>query len=146
PQLHFSCPGDRPCASRNQAPMAGPRRHTEPHAARPHIRGESLMKRLLLPLLLFASCSTYAVEYGPVLADKSQITFTSKHMGVPVDGKFGKYAVNLRFDPAKPDAGKAQIEVDLASVDAGSKDASDDVLGKGGFNAKVFPKARFVSS
>lgn len=104
------------------------------------------MKPLLLPLLLLASFSAHAVEYGHVLADKSQITFTSKQMGVPVDGRFGKFAATLSFDPAKPEAGKAQIEVDLASVDAGSKDANDEVVGKGWFNAKEFPKARFVSS
>ena len=104
------------------------------------------MKHLLLPLLLIASFSAQAVEYSNVLADKSQVSFTSKQMGVPVDGKFGKFAASLSFDPAKPEAGKAQIEVDLASVDAGSKDANDEVVGKGWFNVKEFPKARFVSS
>ena len=104
------------------------------------------MKRLLLPALLFAAFSAHAVEYGNVLADKSQLTFTSKQMGVPVDGKFGRFLAILHFDPAKPEVGTAQIEVDLASVDAGSKDANDEVLGKGWFNVKEFPKAKFVSS
>ena len=80
------------------------------------------------------------------LPTKAKLSFTSKQMGVPVDGKFGKFAASLSFDPAKPEAGKAQIEVDLASVDAGSKDANDEVVGKGWFNVKEFPKARFVSS
>lgn len=104
------------------------------------------MKHLLLPALLLASFSAHAVEYGNVLVDKSQITFTSKQMGVPVDGKFGKFAAALSFDTAKPENGKAQIEVELASVDAGSKDANDEVVGKGWFNVKEHPKARFVSS
>lgn len=104
------------------------------------------MKRLLLPVLLFAAFNAHAVEYGNVLADKSQLTFTSKQMGVPVDGKFGRFLAILHFDPAKPEAGTAQIEVDLASVDAGSKDANDEVLGKGWFNVKEFPKAKFVSN
>lgn len=104
------------------------------------------MKRLLPPLLLLVACNAHAVEYGNVISDKSQITFTSKQMGVPVEGKFNKFAATLSFDPAKPEAGKAQIEVDLASVDAGSKDANDEVVGKGWFNVKEHPKARFVSS
>ncbi|MBY0341207.1 MAG: YceI family protein [Rhodocyclaceae bacterium] len=104
------------------------------------------MKRLLLPLLLTAAFSAHAVEYGTVLVEKSQITFTSKQMGVPVDGRFGKFAATLSFDPARPEAGKAQIEVDLASVDAGSKDANDEVVSKGWFNVREFPKARFVST
>lgn len=104
------------------------------------------MKHLLLPLLLLTAFNAQAVEYNTVLADKSQLSFTSKQMGVPVDGKFGKFAAALNFDPAKPEAGKAQIEVDLASVDAGSKDANEEVAGKGWFNVKEFPKAHFVSS
>lgn len=104
------------------------------------------MKRLLLPLLLTAAFSAHAVEYGNVLVEKSQVSFTSKQMGVPVDGRFGKFAATLSFDPARPEAGKAQIEVDLASVDAGSKDANDEVVSKGWFNVREFPKARFVST
>ena len=104
------------------------------------------MNRLLVCLLLIASVNAHAVEYGNVIAAKSQITFTSRQMGVPVDGKFGKFAATLAFDPARPEAGRAQIEVDLASVDAGSKDANDEVVGKGWFNVKEFPQARFVST
>ena len=104
------------------------------------------MKRLLLPVLLLPSFSAHAVEYTNVIADKSQVAFTSKQMGVPVDGKFGRFSAVLNFDPAKPEAAKAQIELDLASVDAGSKDANDEVVGKGWFNVKEFPKARFVTS
>jgi len=33
----------------------------------------------------------------------------------------------------------------LASVDAGSSDADDEVVGKAWFNAKAFPKATFVA-
>jgi len=104
------------------------------------------MKRLLLPALLLASFSAHAVEYSNVIAEKSQIVFTSKQMGVPVDGKFGKFAATLNFDPAKAEAAKAQIDIDLASVDAGSKDANDEVVGKGWFNVKEFPKARFATT
>ncbi|MDE2600226.1 MAG: YceI family protein [Rhodocyclaceae bacterium] len=104
------------------------------------------MKRLLLPALLLASFGAHAVEYNTVIAEKSQIAFTSRQMGVPVDGKFGKFAATLNFDPAKPEAAKALIDIDLASVDAGSKDANDEVVGKGWFNVKEFPKARFATT
>ena len=60
------------------------------------------MKRLLFPLLLLAASAAQAVEYTNVIADKSQITFTSRQMGVPVDGKFGRFAATLSFDPARP--------------------------------------------
>jgi len=96
--------------------------------------------------LLAAAGSAGAVEYSQVQANKSTLTFTSKQMGVPVDGKFGKFTTTLAFDPAKPAAASAKLELDLGSIDAGSKDANDEVVGKSWFNLKVFPTATFVSS
>lgn len=105
------------------------------------------MKRLTLTAtLLVAATAAGAAEYGTVLADKSTLTFTSKQMGVPVDGKFKKFATTLAFDPAKPAAASAKLELDLASIDAGSPDANGEVVGKPWFNLKVFPTATFVSS
>ncbi len=100
----------------------------------------------LIALATLGISSAHAVEYTTVIPEKSKITFTSKQMGVPVDGKFGKFAAALNFNPAKPEAAKAQIEIDLVSVDAGSKEANDEVVGKGWFNVKEFPKARFVAN
>lgn len=104
------------------------------------------MKRLLPFVLLGCVCGAHAVEYRSVDPGKSRIAFTSKQMGVPVDGGFGKFAATLNFDPARPDAAKARIDIDLASVDAGSKEANDEVVGKGWFNVKEFPKASFVTT
>ena len=94
---------------------------------------------------LFAGAAG-AAEVGPILADKSKLTFVSKQMGVPVDGEFRKFTVTMNFDPAKPDAGRAQIDIDMASVDAGAAETNEEVTGKNWFNVKQFPKATFVSS
>ncbi|HMV19881.1 MAG: YceI family protein [Betaproteobacteria bacterium] len=94
---------------------------------------------------LFAPAAQ-AIEYGDFLADKSTLTFVSKQMGVPVDGRFRKFTAALSFDPAKPTAASARLELDLASIDAGSKDANDEVVGKAWFNLKTFPTASFVST
>lgn len=87
-----------------------------------------------------------AVEYTAIQPEKSTLSFVYKQMNVPVEGKFKKFAVQLRFDPAKPQAGSAVIDLDLASIDAGSDEANDEVAGKLWFNTKLFPTARFVSS
>ncbi|MBL8446006.1 MAG: YceI family protein [Zoogloeaceae bacterium] len=103
--------------------------------------------RRLLPLaLLGLALPAAAVEYGKVLPEKSQITFTSRQMGVPVSGKFGRFAAQVAFDPARPEAGKATIEIELASIDAGSAEADEEVVGKNWFQTKAFPSARFVST
>ena len=67
-------------------------------------------------------------------------------MNVPVEGKFTRFRSKLTFDPAKPGAARAEFEIDLASIDAGSKDADDEVAGKAWFDTKAFPVARFVAS
>lgn len=101
-----------------------------------------------LALLLGGALTVPAVaaELGPIQTDKSRLTFVSKQMGVPVDGEFRKFAVAMSFDPAKPEAGRAQIEIDMASVDAGASETNEEVTGKNWFNVKQFPKATFVSS
>lgn len=97
--------------------------------------------------LLLATCAmgAQAVEYKAIAVDKSQITFHYKQMGVAMDGRFKRFNAQLNFDPAKPAAAQAQIEIDLASVDTGSSEADDEVVGKPWFNVKAFPKAVFVA-
>jgi len=87
-----------------------------------------------------------AVEYTAVLADKSTLVFQSKQMGVAVQGGFPKFTAQVTFDPAKPEAAKVNLSIDTAAIDAGSKDANDEVVGKQWFNVKMFPTATFVSS
>lgn len=98
------------------------------------------------PLTVLLAAPAQAVEYARFQPERSNIAFTSKQMGVPVDGHFKKFAATLSFDPAKPTAAAARIDIDLNSIDAGSKDADDEVVGKQWFNVKAFPTASFVSS
>ena len=98
---------------------------------------------ILLGTLLTVNAG--AVEYKVIQPEKSKVTFQYKQMGVGMDGHFKKFAALLNFDPAKPATAQAQIEIDLASIDAGSSEADDEVVSKTWFNAKTFPKATFVS-
>jgi len=90
--------------------------------------------------------TTHAQTLNAVDLDKSAITFISKQMGVPVEGKFGKFSLQLAFDPAKPGEGRVRVELDAASIDTGSEEANDEVKGKGWFDVKSHPAVRFVSS
>lgn len=87
-----------------------------------------------------------AGTYSRVLPEKSTLAFVSQQMGVSVDGTFRKFAATLDFDPAKPEAGKATLDIELASIDAGGPEANDEVKGKNWFDVKQFPTARFVST
>jgi len=106
------------------------------------------MKRLALAVALIASGmapSAFAAEYTQVLADKSDIAFSYQQMGVSMDGRFRTFAASqLSFDPARPEASTAVIDVDLLSIDTGSEENDGEVAGKDWFNSQVFPTARFA--
>jgi polyisoprenoid-binding protein YceI len=87
-----------------------------------------------------------AVEFNQLQLNRSSLSFVYKQMNVPVEGQFKSFRSKLTYDPAKPVAAKAELEIDLASIDAGSKDANDEVAGKAWFNTKVFPIAKFVAT
>jgi polyisoprenoid-binding protein YceI len=77
---------------------------------------------------------------------RSEIKFVSRQMNVPVEGRFRKFNAKIDFDPAKLASSKAEVEVDLGSIDAGSEEADDEVKGKGWLNIAAYPTARFVST
>lgn len=107
------------------------------------------MKPVLKHLMLLASLaasSAHAVEYRTVLPKQSAISFEFRQMGVPVAGGFKRFATQMAFDPAKPEAASARIEIDLASIDAGSVEADEESAGKLWFNRSMYPKAVFTSS
>ena len=85
-----------------------------------------------------------AAEYNRLQPDKSAVTFVFTQMGV--EGSFKRFKGEVNFDPAKPAQAKASLEIDLASVDAGSDEANDAVVGKPWFNTGAFPTASFVAT
>lgn len=101
----------------------------------------------LITVLLFALVASQAsaATFSTPIANKSSVTFVSRQMGVAVNGGFGKFSSQISFDPVRPESGKARIDVMLASIDAGSGEANDEVKGKAWFNAKEYPVATFVS-
>jgi len=105
------------------------------------------MKNLSVWALLAAiAAPVHAVEYAAVLPKQSSIHFEFRQMGVPVKGGFKRFATEMAFNPAKPEAARAKVEIDLASIDTGSPEADDESAGKLWFNRSAYPKATFVSS
>ena len=99
---------------------------------------------LALGLGVCMSLGVQAASYQSVQADKSSISFRYKQMGVAMDGKFAKFQSTLQLDTAKPELARASIEIDLASIDTGSAEGDDEVVGKSWFHTAAFPKAVFV--
>lgn len=100
----------------------------------------------LVILLCNLAGNVSAAEFGTLVAGKSTLSFTSKQMGVPVNGHFDRFTTDISFNPSSPAQASAKLDIDLASIDAGSPDATSEVAGKPWFNLKIFPRASFVSS
>jgi polyisoprenoid-binding protein YceI len=81
-----------------------------------------------------------------VVAEKSHIRFAFKQMNVPVEGHFRKFDATVSFDPGKPEATKAEFEVDLASIDLGNAEGETEARRKPWLNVDAFPKAKFVAT
>ncbi len=105
------------------------------------------LKRLFACAALLALAHTaQAVEYNQVAPERSRLAFAYKQMGVAMNGGFKRFAAQLAFDPAKPEAGRFSLNLDMASIDAGYPEANAEVVGKDWFDIKRFPQASFVSS
>lgn len=102
--------------------------------------------RIWLALILAVSAANAAAAIFTVPVNgNSSVTFTSRQMGVAVNGSFSKFTTLVVFDPARPEASRAQIEVALDSVNAGGGEADDTVKSPLWFDVKAYPTATFVS-
>lgn len=101
------------------------------------------LKCFALAASLLLSANAEAATYTKLVPAQSRLQFTIKQMNVPVEGSFARFDAKLQFDPAKPQAAKAELRVAIASIDAGSAEANSETQGKDWFNAGVFPEAVF---
>lgn len=99
--------------------------------------------RLLISLAIGLGFHASAATFTKIDNAKSSIDFTSKQMGVAVDGNFKKFEANVSLDPEKIESAKGWISIELASINTGSKEGNDEVQGKNWFSVKSFPNARF---
>jgi len=81
-----------------------------------------------------------------VLIDKSEIRFVSKQQGVSVEGGFRKWKANIDFRPKDLARSKAEVEVELASIDLASEASERETTRPPWFDTARFPVARFVST
>lgn len=98
------------------------------------------------PLLAVVCSFTAFAAPLKVDATKSTVSAVFKQMNVPVEAKFKQFNASIDYDAAKPEAGKAHIEIDLPSFDLGDPDYNREVQKREWFNGVQFPKASFVST
>ena len=108
------------------------------------------MTTLGTPATLLAALLSVAIVAvaAPLKTDlaKSTVAAQFKQMNVPVEAKFRRFQAQIDYDAAKPEASKATVEIDTASLDVGEAEMNREVAKKEWFNAAQYPKATFVSS
>ncbi|WP_157268282.1 YceI family protein [Azohydromonas aeria] len=77
---------------------------------------------------------------------QSEITFTSRQMGVPMEGRFRRFDAQVQFDPKKPEAARIALKVDLASIAMGAPESEAEVVKAEWFNTAKFPQATFTAT
>jgi polyisoprenoid-binding protein YceI len=101
-------------------------------------------------LRLVLACAAFLLAAGAhgegVVVDKSEIAFTVKQMGVRFNGRFGKWKADVVFDTQVLARSKANVDVDLASVDLASPESDAEAQGPLWFDTKKFPVAHFAST
>lgn len=76
----------------------------------------------------------------------SEIAFTSRQMGVPVQGRFKSFDAEVDFDPARPEAARIALRIALASAAIGTAETEAELAKPGWFDTQRFPVASFVAS
>ena len=96
---------------------------------------------LWLCLIPMAAASAQTLQ-----AAGSEIVFTTKQLGVPVEGRFGKFNAQVTLDPKAPERGLVMFDIDTGSVRFGAAELDGEVVKPGWLSSARFPQALFKSS
>ena len=102
------------------------------------------MRRAAVALAAMAALGTAAAQSVLVPA-QSEIAFTSRQMGVPVEGRFARFDGELAFDPRRPEATRFVLRIDLGSVVLGTAEVEAELRRPEWFAVATFPQASFVA-
>jgi polyisoprenoid-binding protein YceI len=76
----------------------------------------------------------------------SEIAFTTRQLGVPVEGKFTRFTAQIALNPKQPQAGSVAFAIDTASARFGSAELDVEVPKATWLNSAKFAQATFQSS
>jgi polyisoprenoid-binding protein YceI len=106
-----------------------------------------LRYRFLCTALLAAGGAAAAAQ-SPIRLQpaQSEVTFVTKQMGVPVEGKFRTFAATLDLDPKKPESGSISVQITMLSGLLGVAEADAELPKPIWFDVAKFPEATFKST
>ncbi|MBK1711166.1 polyisoprenoid-binding protein [Rubrivivax gelatinosus] len=115
--------------------------------ARPLLRAAAPLA--LAAALLAAPWAAQAQNKAPaaqLVPAASEIVFTTTPMGVPVEGRFGKFSATVALDPKKPEGGSVALSIDTGSARFGTPELDGEVGKPVWLAVAKFPQATFQST
>ena len=103
------------------------------------------LSRIVIGAALAAGAQV-ALAQQQLVPTQSEVQFTARQMGVPLEGQFKKFSAQVAFDPAKLATSKIAFTVDTGSATLGSRETDAELPKPAWFNVPKFPQAQFVSS
>ena len=103
------------------------------------------LSRLVLGTALALSAHA-ALAQQQLVPAQSEVKFTARQMGVPLEGHFKTFSAQVAFDPAKLATSKIRFTVDTGSATLGSRETDAELPKPTWFNVPKFPQAQFESS
>ena len=104
----------------------------------------STLSRLVLGTALALSAHA-ALAQQQLVPAQSEVKFTARQMGVPLEGHFKTFSAQVAFDPAKLATSKIRFTVDTGSATLGSRETDAELPKPTWFNVPKFPQAQFES-
>jgi polyisoprenoid-binding protein YceI len=106
-----------------------------------------LTMTLVLALMAASSHPARAQPRAALLVPAgSEIAFTTRQMGVPVDGTFSRFSAQISLDPRQPESGSVSFSIDTGSARFGSAELDQEVPKATWLNVARFPQAGFQST
>ena len=105
----------------------------------------STLSRLVLGTALAVTAQA-ALAQQQLVPAQSEVKFTARQMGVPLEGHFKTFSAQVAFDPAKLATSKIRFTVDTGSATLGSRETDAELPKPTWFNVPKFPQAQFESS
>lgn len=121
------------------------RPRTRSAALRPPLRGVAA-PLLLAAVLLPATAAAQTPPQARLQSQGSEIVFAIKQMGVPVEGRFGRFDAQIALDPRQPAGGHVSMSIDTGSARFGAAEIDAEVGKPVWLATAKFPQASFESS
>ncbi|MCG8357429.1 MAG: YceI family protein [Kiloniellales bacterium] len=77
---------------------------------------------------------------------ESSVGFVARQAGAPVEGRFERFAAEVRFDAEDLEASRVAVVIEVASVNSESSDRDGVIRSKDLFDVETWPEARFEAA